>query len=156
MHLYSNTLPCSHQWEYKTETNATHRIVMRKCAVCGQSTVRRVRVAKASQKPLKPRKTTARKAIRKVSDKQAKVLKEYAKLRKQYLEKYPLCRVVRSEFAPHFHLCPNQSTQVHHIRRRGKYLLDTSTWLACCAECHTFIEQNPAWAKEQGYLQSHK
>ena len=34
---------------------------------------------------------------------------------------------------------------------RGKYLLDTSTWLSVCRNCHNWIETHPEDAKELGF-----
>jgi hypothetical protein len=45
------------------------------------------------------------------------------------------------------------TTDVHHKKGRGKYLLDESTWLPVCREHHDKIHANPAWAFEQGYLE---
>jgi hypothetical protein len=43
------------------------------------------------------------------------------------------------------------STDVHHIRGRGKYTLDVTTWLSVCRACHNFIEMNNDVAKEYGF-----
>jgi hypothetical protein len=40
------------------------------------------------------------------------------------------------------------------MKGRGKYHLDTSTWLSVCRNCHDWIEKNPEEAKELGYSQS--
>jgi hypothetical protein len=45
-----------------------------------------------------------------------------------------------------------EATDVHHVKKRGKYMLDVSTWLAVCRETHIKIHQNPAWARANGYL----
>jgi len=49
------------------------------------------------------------------------------------------------------HVCTLKSTDVHHMKGRGKYLNDTSTWLSVCRTCHEWIENNPKDAKELGY-----
>jgi hypothetical protein len=42
---------------------------------------------------------------------------------------------------------------VHHRNRRhGSLLLLMSEWLAVCRLCHSRIHDNPAWAREMGYL----
>lgn len=46
-----------------------------------------------------------------------------------------------------------RATSVHHVRGRGRFLLDTKTWLAVCEPCHRYIHDHPAWARERGYLQ---
>jgi hypothetical protein len=59
--------------------------------------------------------------------------REYAKLRKAYLQENPICV-----------LCQKTATQIHHVvrganRRRG--LLNTNTWIEVCStECHEAVE----------------
>lgn len=52
-------------------------------------------------------------------------------------------------------ICPitkQKATQVHHKKGRiGKLLTDVRFWLAVSAEGHKKIEENPEWAKENGY-----
>lgn len=47
----------------------------------------------------------------------------------------------------------SRATSVHHVRGRGRFLLDAKTWLAVCEPCHRYIHDHPAWAREQGFLQ---
>lgn len=45
------------------------------------------------------------------------------------------------------------TTEVHHMRGRGRYLLDQTTWLPVCFTCHhEKIHKHPAWARENGFL----
>lgn len=67
---------------------------------------------------------------------------EYNKLRLEYLEAHPVCEV---------RTCNIWATDIHHTRGRGKYLLDTKTWLAVCRHCHKKITDYSAWAIENGY-----
>jgi predicted HNH restriction endonuclease len=46
------------------------------------------------------------------------------------------------------------ATDVHHKKGRGKYHLDTSTWLPVCRNCHEWIETHPEDAKELGYSET--
>ena len=82
--------------------------------------------------------------MRKVSKKMAQTNREYTQLRKQFLSKYPMCQAK-------IHQCSLKSTDVHHMRGRGKYHLDTATWLSVCRNCHNWIELNPVDAKELGF-----
>ena len=68
----------------------------------------------------------------------------YNKLRKTFLEKYPLCQAS-------LHNCNLKSTDVHHKKGRGKYLNDPTTWLSVCRSCHNWIEEHPVEATEMGY-----
>ena len=68
----------------------------------------------------------------------------YKKKRNLFLTENPNCQARLPG-------CTLKSTDVHHKKGRGKYLLDTSTWLSCCRKCHTWIELNPLMAKELGF-----
>lgn len=82
--------------------------------------------------------------LKKVSKKMAKTNSEYSKLRLEYLYKYPMCQAKIFE-------CTLKATDIHHKQGRGKYHLDTSTWLSVCRNCHNYIEHHPKEAKELGY-----
>jgi hypothetical protein len=87
----------------------------------------------------------ARVAIKKISDKQAKINVAYSALRLQYLKMFPNCQVVSTD-------CTYVATQIHHKMGRAKdHMLDTTTWLSICHSCHEKVELNPEWAYEKGY-----
>lgn len=69
--------------------------------------------------------------------------KIYIQLRKAFLNK------------PENKICPitnETTTEIHHMKGRiGDLLIDTKYWLAVSREGHVLIEQNPEWAKENGY-----
>lgn len=46
------------------------------------------------------------------------------------------------------------ATDVHHMRGRGKYLLDESTWKALCRSCHSAVENHPEMAVKNGLSSS--
>jgi len=72
--------------------------------------------------------------------------KKYTKLRKQLLEEFHECQ------AQIENICQGYSTTCHHKQGRiGKLYTDYSKFLACCMPCHSYIEINPIWAKEQGF-----
>lgn len=52
-------------------------------------------------------------------------------------------------------ICPitkKQTTDVHHKKGRvGSLFLDERFWVALSREGHKFVEENPEWAKENGY-----
>lgn len=84
------------------------------------------------------------KPVKKVSEKRAGQNLEYAKLRKQYLEVYPVCEA---------HECNNKSTQIHHVNgREGEKLTSTAYFMAVCSHCHDKIHSNPQWSIENGYM----
>ena len=80
--------------------------------------------------------------IKPVSDKMAKELAKYRRLRSQYLEATPTCEVRG---------CNRTATDIHHRRSRGIYLCVVEYFLAVCRPCHLKIESEVIWAKEQGY-----
>jgi hypothetical protein len=80
--------------------------------------------------------------LRRVSQKRAKEAKEYMKLRKEFLEKLPICEVCTKR----------KATDVHHKDKRGKNYLEVDTWLSVCRKCHTNIHENPSWARANNYL----
>lgn len=68
--------------------------------------------------------------------------------------------VLRIEFLgkPENKKCPitgQPTTDIHHKKGRiGKLFLDTKYWVALSREGHKFVEENPEWAKENGYSQN--
>jgi len=83
------------------------------------------------------------KPIKKVSDKRKIENAKYLVLRIEFLGK------------PENQKCPingKPTTDVHHMKGRiGDLLLDTRYWVALSREGHKFVEENPEWAKENGY-----
>lgn len=77
----------------------------------------------------------------------SKVNSAYSQERKKYLSNNPMCHAK-------IYNCTNHATEVHHKKGRGKYHLDTSTWLPVCRNCHDWIENNPEDAKELGYSET--
>lgn len=83
--------------------------------------------------------------IRKVSKKRAKQLREYSKLRKEFLAKHPHCEIFEND-------CTRKATEIHHMNKReGERLLDTAWWLPACRSCHQFITDRPACARASGF-----
>jgi hypothetical protein len=66
----------------------------------------------------------------------------YRKVRKEFLEeKDYACEV-----------CGMYATDIHHKKGRGKNLCKKESFMAVCRKCHTYIHDNPAWARENNYL----
>ena len=103
-----------------------------KCASCN-------RLERKAQKP-KPKKEAAK--LPKFSDKMEKALKVYAVERRLFLEKNPACKV-----------CGKSATDIHHSAGKSsiELLLDYNLWIQVCRACHTLIELNPVWAKQNRY-----
>ena len=83
------------------------------------------------------------KPIKKVSDKRKIQNAKYLVLRIEFLGR------------PENQKCPitgKPTTDVHHMKGRiGDLLLDTRYWVALSREGHKYVEENPEWAKENGF-----
>lgn len=102
------------------------------CASCGHAHRKADRTTLKEKKPIK-----------KVSTKRAAENQVYARLRKEYLEAYPVCEVVE---------CHWKATEIHHMAGRvGDLLTDVNNFLAVCDVCHQRITVDSAWAISQGY-----
>lgn len=74
-------------------------------------------------------------------------MRQYAKMRKEFLSG-KLCEVCQKE-----HSRTREPDEIHHIAgRNNDRLLMTQYWLPVCWSCHWEIHDNPAWARERGYL----
>lgn len=81
--------------------------------------------------------------IPKVSDKRKIDNFKYSVLRIEFLGKKEnkICPITKQP-----------TTDIHHMRGRvGSLFLDTNFWIALSREGHKFVEENPKWAKENGY-----
>jgi len=85
------------------------------------------------------------KAIQPISKKRLEELATYRPLRDKYLRENTECEVRE---------CTNKSTHIHHKNGRiGAILYYVPYFMAVCNECHPEkIHENPAWARENGYL----
>lgn len=96
--------------------------------------------------------------MRKISDRQRKRLAEYAKVKKEYLTtRKSFCEVCADPVITDgvSKMILIKADTIHHRRgRAGNLLLDTRFFLSVCNNCHDRIHNNPAWAREHGYLQS--
>jgi hypothetical protein len=82
--------------------------------------------------------------IKKVSQQQRIKNIEYLKVRQEYLALYPVCEVPE---------CDLKATDIHHQKGKAtvELLMDVNYFMAVCRKHHTVIENNPNWAKEEGY-----
>lgn len=80
-------------------------------------------------------------ALRKLSKKHASNLREYKKIRDNFMIENPNCE-----------RCGNEATDVHHKKGKiGNDLIDVRYFLSVCRSCHYWIECNPKEAKELGF-----
>lgn len=79
--------------------------------------------------------------MRRTSRKMAVLLRKYSKQRRTYLEANPQCA-----------RCGRPAIEIHHRAGRvGLRLLDESTWMAVCRDCHVRITEHPAEAIAEGW-----
>ncbi len=82
------------------------------------------------------------------SKKRASEEKIYSKLRKEYLERNPMCEAFLFG-------CQGTATEIHHkAKRYGKLLNMVEHWCATCSFCHRHLHDNPAEAKRMGLMYS--
>lgn len=91
-------------------------------------------------------------AVKKVSDKRKEQNHEYFKLVEQFKKDNPQCHA--KILVGMVSICTINTEDPHHRKGRGKYLLDVSTWLPVCRNCHIYIENHPEEAKEKGWSES--
>lgn len=102
------------------------------CRACYQS--------KCAKKP-----TAKRIPIPARSPKRKKEEVIYTKLRRDFLDKYPICGMNI------LNRCTVNATEIQHLKGRGEYYLDTSTWMSACHSCHAYATDHPKEAIENGW-----
>lgn len=85
--------------------------------------------------------------IAQASEKQSKMNKAYSSLASAFKAVNPVC-------VANLEGCTKKTEDIHHRRGRGINMLDSSTWLAVCRSCHTYIELHPVIAKYLGLSES--
>ena len=86
-------------------------------------------------------KLTSKKPMNKVSERHAKELTKYQKAKREHFALNPFCAI-----------CGFGANDIHHMAKRGKNLCNKDTFLSLCRRCHCKVHDNPAWAKENGYI----
>lgn len=96
--------------------------------------------------------------LRSLSKKRRKINEEYLRLRAEFLKAHPYCQWFEAEndidrrvMINGFAFVP-LSQEIHHRRGRGKYLCDTSTWMAVSRNAHRWIHDHPKESYQKGYL----
>lgn len=101
-----------------------------------------VTLVQTDSKPAKPFRV-----IKKVSDKQAKLNAAYNAMATVYKKEHPMCKA-------QIIVCTGYTTDVHHKKGRGEYLMDATTWLPVCRACHDWIGTHHERAMELGLVES--
>jgi hypothetical protein len=129
-------------WKSKTSTSPSA------CKYCwfAQNPISIKKVAPVAD--MKAREAKKPKPIKKVSDKQKKINAAYTILRKQFLKNHPNCQAQLEG-------CTYQATDCHHSKgRTGSNMLDETTYIALCHNCHVKVELSPTMAKLLGLSQN--
>ena len=96
---------------------------------------------KPDPKP-EPRKKKEKKPIKKTSKSRQADQRLYEIVRERYLNNNPICEVCGT----------THSDQIHHKKGKiGSLLYNERYFLAVCFPCHRHIEDNPEFAKREGY-----
>lgn len=90
-----------------------------------------------------------KKRIAPISDKKAKELKEYRKLRDKYLSINTHCEARIPG------VCITAPVELHHTKPRAYHLCDTGVFCAVCRPCHRWIEEHDREARELGLKVNH-
>lgn len=121
------------------------------CIECGSSKIenRDLGLCSTCNKARRDKENTKPKIIKqvkKVSEKRAEELKEYPKLKKNFLLHKMVC-----EFK--FEGCKITATQIHHCSLSAKNFLNPDTWMGSCDYCHPICENMSAEERRRlGYL----
>lgn len=70
--------------------------------------------------------------------------KEYKKIVIEMLLKSKKCEI-------HSPVCSKIAQGLHHVRKRGEFLLDRRYLKRACNNCNNYCEQYPEWAIEHGF-----
>lgn len=90
-------------------------------------------------------KKKAPKRIKAISDKRAKELVEYRKLRDEFLKENNFCERCGSK----------HNLELHHLAgREGSRLTDVDNFMTLCRSCHVIVTEHTAQAIEEGYAKS--
>jgi len=79
-----------------------------------------------------------------IAKKRAEEYKIYRPRRDKYMSEHPICEVKG---------CCNPSNDLHHKNgRTGVMLYNIKHFMAICRKDHTKIDEDPIWARENGYI----
>lgn len=119
---------------------------------------------KGGLKPNGKPKQERRKRILGISKRMAWKRGVYLKQRKAFLKANPCCHACwaimrqlskepdRKSLMLKLKWTAHPTTDIHHIRGRGKWMLDENYWVAVCRKAHDFIHDKPEIAREAGLL----
>lgn len=111
------------------------------CKVCAmRSKARSDDSDKKVSVPQKKKKVPKR--IAPVSEKQKERLREYRKVRDEYLRENNRCEICGT----------NRELTLHHKKTRQYHLCDVEVFMTLCVSCHERVHREDKWARDRGYL----
>lgn len=81
------------------------------------------------------------------SDKRQQLNRLYDAEARQYRKEYPECAINSPN-------CTGKTQGVHHVKGRGKHLMDKQFWKPACNPCNVYVEDHHEWAVENGHKKS--
>lgn len=96
----------------------------------------------------KVKQSEPRKKVNPVSEKQKGKNAEYNARVKEWKMENPECKAKCNQY------CTKDTDDCQHLRGRGKYLMDETTWMPVCRSCHTYIGDHSKEAYEKGWALS--
>lgn len=87
------------------------------------------------------------KSIKKKSEKTKLTDKEYKKIVSQYFAQSNKCEI-------HSPVCSKIMEGLHHLKKRGEFLMDKRFLKRSCNACNSFLEANTDWGIENGFILS--
>lgn len=141
---YYNGEPCINLAEGNTDYCGTHNRLIRKQKSDEQKAAEK---AEKTLKKAKLKQQIPKAKPKQISDKRKELNNEYFKLVDQFKRDNPRC-------AARLAGCTGATDDPHHKRGRGAYLLDVTTWLPVCRNCHIWITDNSKEAMEKGLSES--
>ncbi len=97
---------------------------------------------------IKPKEPEKRKELPKRSAKMKVTVKELKKLYASFLKKHPFCEIQGPG-------CKKIAVCAHHTEGRlPSKILDTTKWVASCAPCNLWVEENHKEAEKKGFKKS--
>lgn len=141
MHIDFNTREsCENLVEGRTNFCSTHNRLLRKAASDSEKENNKRLQAIEKAKERKPRQQIA-----KQSDKMKEALRAYNARVKVWKVGNPECKAKCNQY------CTGKTDDCQHLRGRGKYLMDESTWMPVCRSCHTYIGDHSKESYEKGW-----
>lgn len=85
--------------------------------------------------------------LKRFSAKRRVINRDYNAEAKEFRRLNPVCAINSPD-------CTKETQGVHHVKGRGKNLMNKSSWLPACNPCNWYVEGHHQWAVENGFKES--